>query len=405
MPGAGRRLKAGREGMDKIHLVITGRRNTGKSSLANKILGQSKAVVSPVPGTTTDPVKKSYEIPGIASVVLIDTAGIDDEGELGKLRIGKTFDAIQQADAAILVIAHNQFGEYEENLIRQFQLYHQPFVILHNRSDITPLDPQLAKNLKQKYHTEIIAFSALQDQREKLLAFFSKWLVFPEARPLLAGLIKPGQLVMLVTPIDSEAPTGRLILPQVQMLRAVLDQHALGIVLQPEEMDGYFHSGKAIPDLVITDSQVFGQVVAQIPEEIPLTSFSILLAHHKGNFKKYIIGTQKIGDLHDGDRILLLESCSHHTSCEDIGRVKIPALLRKYTSKQLEFDFVAGLDQIKRPFQEYALIIQCGGCMITATQLRHRLQPAIEAGIPVSNYGMTLAYLQGIFERATREMR
>ena len=388
--------------MDKIHIVITGRRNTGKSSLINMILGQSKAVVSAIPGTTTDPVKKSYEIPGIASVVLIDTAGIDDEGELGKLRIEKTFAAIQQADAALLVITHNQFGEWEENLIRQFQAYHQPFAILHNQSDIIPLDPLLDKELRQKYQTEVIGFSTRKDQRDELLTFLSKWLVRPETRPLLDGLIQPGQLIMLVTPIDTEAPAGRMILPQMQMLRAILDQHCIGIVLQPVELAAYFASGKPAPHLVITDSQAFGQVAALIPREIPLTSFSIVLAHHKGNFEKYLEGTSKVDYLHDGDRILILESCSHHVSCEDIGRVKIPALLKKHTLKQLEFDFVASLDQIKRPFQEYALIIQCGGCMVTSTQLRHRLQPAIQAGIPVSNYGMILAYLQGIFPRATQ---
>lgn len=206
---------------------------------------------------------------------------------------------------------------------------------------------------------------------------------------------------MLVTPIDSEAPTGRMILPQVQMLRDILDHRCMSIVLQPEEIPAFFKRTDLRPDIVVTDSQAFGKVAPLIPPGMPLTSFSIVFAHYKGNFTKYSEGTPEIANLKDGDRILMLESCSHHTSCEDIGRVKIPALLQKHTGKRLEFDFVAGLDRISRPFTDYALIIQCGGCMVTARQLHNRLQPAIEAGIPVSNYGMALAWVQGIFERTT----
>ena len=350
--------------MDKFHLVITGRRNTGKSSIVNTILQQDKAVVSPIAGTTTDPVKKSYEIPGVASVVLIDTAGTDDEGELGELRVKKTFETIRQADA--------------------------------------PLQEQLREKLLQKYGTPVIGFSTCQAKREMLIQKIGTLVNRQNSSSLLGDLVCPGQVVMLVTPIDSEAPTGRMILPQVQMLREILDRHGIGIVVQPEEITTYFQRNSLRPDLVITDSQVFGKIAPWIPQDIPFTSFSIILAHHKGNFDRYLAGTSRIPELKDGDRILLLESCSHHVSCEDIGRVKIPALLRKYTGKQLEFDHIAGLDRIERPITDYALIIQCGGCMITATQLRHRLQPAIDARIPVSNYGMTIAWLQGIFDRATQ---
>ena len=345
--------------MDKFHLVITGRRNTGKSSIVNTILQQDKAVVSPIAGTTTDPVKKSYEIPGVASVVLIDTAGTDDEGELGELRVKKTFETIRQADAALLVITGNRFGHFEEILTEEFQKLNLPFLIVHNKSDLEPLQEQLREKLLQKYGTPVIGFSTCQAK-------------------------------------------SRMILPQVQMLREILDRHGIGIVVQPEEITTYFQRNSLRPDLVITDSQVFGKIAPWIPQDIPFTSFSIILAHHKGNFDRYLAGTSRIPELKDGDRILLLESCSHHVSCEDIGRVKIPALLRKYTGKQLEFDHIAGLDRIERPITDYALIIQCGGCMITATQLRHRLQPAIDARIPVSNYGMTIAWLQGIFDRATQ---
>ena len=387
--------------MDKVHIVIAGRRNTGKSSLINCIIGQEKAVVSDIAGTTTDPVKKSYEIPGVASVVFIDTAGIDDEGTLGQLRIGKTLDAIRQADAAILVISHNRFGEEEEKLMAEFQKSGQPFLVLHNQSDLEPLAESLRHEIKTRWHAEILPFSTLQPERETLMKAIAQLVGKPEQRSLLGDIIRPGQLILLVTPIDSEAPTGRLILPQVKMLRDILDNHCMSIVLQPEEIPTFFARTPIRPDLVVTDSQVFGIVARQIPPEIPLTSFSIVFARHKGNFARYVEGTPHISRLQDGDRILMLESCSHHVSCEDIGRIKIPSLLRKHTGKQLEFDFIAGLDRIPRPFTDYALIIQCGGCMVTSRQLRNRLQPAIDAGIPVSNYGMALAWMQGIFQRAT----
>lgn len=386
--------------MDKFHLVITGRRNTGKSSIINCILGQNKAIVSAIAGTTTDPVKKSFEIPGVASVVLIDTAGTDDTGELGHLRIAKTFETLKQADAALLVFTGNDFGSYEERLAREFQTRNQPFLLVHNKSDESPLQPALREKLKKKYQTGILDFSVLRDTSRNLIPAISGLIRIPGDNSLLGGRIMQGQIVLLVTPIDSEAPTGRMILPQVQMLRDALDHHCICIIVQPDELPEVMKRPAFLPDLVITDSQAFAAVSAQIPETIPLTSFSIVLARHKGNFGHYLQGTRQIASLHDGDRILILESCSHHVSCEDIGRVKIPALLRKSTGKKLDFDFVAGLDSIGRPFTDYALIIQCGGCMVTRTQLRHRLQPAIDAGIPVSNYGMVIAWTLGIFERA-----
>ncbi len=391
--------------MDKIHIIITGRRNTGKSSLINCILNQEKAVVSAIPGTTTDPVKKSYEIPNVASVVFIDTPGIDDEGTLGELRIEKTREALLQADAAILVIYNNQFGEYEEQLIQKFKALGQSFIILHNKSDQEAPTPELQQRIRQLYQKELLTFSTTNPDRELLMQSIIQLIGTPEKRSLLGSIIRPGQLIMLVTPIDSEAPTGRMILPQVQMLRDILDNRCMSIVLQPEEIPVFFERSPLRPDLVVTDSQAFGKVAPLIPADIPLTSFSIAFAHFKGNFPKYLEGTHQIANLQNGDRILMLESCSHHVSCEDIGRHKIPAMLQKRTGKSLEFDFVAGLDRINRPFSDYALIIQCGGCMVTARQLRNRLQAAIEAGIPVSNYGMTLAWLQGIFPRATAPLK
>lgn len=388
--------------MEKLYIVITGRSNTGKSSLVNAILGQSKSVVSSQAGTTTDPVKKSYEIPGVASVVLVDTAGIDDEGEIGRLRIEKTWEAVEQADMAVLVISGNRFGEEEERLISEFRRLKQPFLIVHNKSDLAPLAPALLETLTRRYDVPVIDFSTQQSAPDELLKALIPLLPTTQPATLLGALLHPGQTVLLITPIDSEAPAGRLILPQVQMLRDILDNRYIGIILQPEELPAYLATHTPAPDLVITDSQAFGRVAALLPPEIPLTSFSIILAHHKGNFNHYLKGTTQIASLRDNDRILMLESCSHHVSCEDIGRVKLPALLRKYSGKKLTFDFVAGLSRIQRPLTDYALILQCGGCMVTATQLRNRLQTAIDAGIPVSNYGMAIAFTQGIFERAVK---
>lgn len=388
--------------MNKLHLVITGRRNTGKSSLINTLLAQKKAIVSPIAGTTTDPVKKSFEIPGYASVIFTDTAGIDDEGELGKQRIEKTSEAIQQADGAILVIKENTFGSYEEELIRQFEEAEIPFLIVHNQRDRTPLQTKLKKQLEEKYKTQVLDFSTNKDPNTGILEALKVTFIPPVPCSLIGEIVQSGDLVLLVTPIDSEAPAGRMILPQVQLIRDILDNHCINVVLQPEEIPAFLKKTALLPALVVTDSQAFGQVAALIPEDIPLTSFSIVLAHRKGNFLDYLKGTSYIPRLKDGDRILMLESCSHHVSCEDIGRVKIPTLLRKYTGKQLEFDFIAGLDSIRRPITDYRFVIQCGGCMITDKQLQNRLRPIIKAGIPVSNYGMALAYVQGIFQRAVQ---
>jgi [FeFe] hydrogenase H-cluster maturation GTPase HydF len=219
-------------------------------------------------------------------------------------------------------------------------------------------------------------------------------------RALVGDLIKQGDIVLLITPIDVEAPEGRLILPQVQVIRDVLDNDAVCIILKEREVDAFLRNTKIKPALAITDSQLFLKAAAMIPEDIPLTGFSVLLAHYKGRFHEYLKGTPKISELKDGDRILLLESCTHHVSCDDIGRVKIPRWISQFTGKNLQYDVVAGLSSLERPISDYALVIQCGGCMITRKQLFNRLKPAIDAGIPVTNYGMTIAYVQGVYQRA-----
>lgn len=390
--------------MEKLHIAIVGRRNSGKSSLINVLTGQKVAIVSDVPGTTTDPVKRSYEIPGFASVVFIDTAGIDDTGELGRQRIAKTTEILPQSDFILLLITENRFEAMEENLVRQIQNLHIPFLILHNKSDILSLHPDVKNTLESRYKTQVIDFCCRRPENiSELFEAIRKLKQISTSPSLLGKIIRPRDILLLVTPIDSEVPVGRLILPQVQMIRDILDNHSVSIVLQPEEISSFLLTTGIRPRLVITDSQVFKKVAEQIPANIPLTSFSIVLAHRKGYFQEYIKGTRTIDSLQDGDTILLLESCSHHTTCEDIGRVKIPALLKKYTGKQLNFEFIPALDLLEKSPSAYALVIQCGGCMVTSQQLQTRLRPFIESGIPVSNYGMTLAFLNGIFERSIQE--
>lgn len=392
--------------MEKKYIIIVGRTNTGKSSLINALTGQEIAIVSDKAGTTTDPVKKTYEIPGWSTVVFIDTAGTNDQGELGTKRIEKTLEALKSADLALLIFTGNRFTEEERQLVSHLQEHHLPFLLIHNKSDVIPLAPELKHELEKNYHTPVIDFSARYPFGPDTIIQAIRNLL-PHSRPasLLENLVHPKDIVILVTPIDSEAPTGRLILPQVRTIRELLDQHCISIAVQPGELSGLLQKASLTPQLVITDSQVFKQVAETVPSHIPLTSFSILLARLKGDFTKFMEGTRHISGLNEGDTILMLESCSHLTSCEDIGRVKIPALLQKQTGKRLNFDFVSGLTAIQRPITDYALVIQCGGCMITPRQFANRLRAAIEAGIPVSNYGMTIAYLQGIFERATSLFR
>ncbi len=396
-------MKQGKTKDNKIHIGIYGRRNYGKSSLINLLAGQQIAIVSNTPGTTTDPVKKSIEIKGIGPCIMIDTAGIDDTGELGKKRIAKTSHTLEQIDIAILMLSGNQFGKYEKNVIQKLKEYEIPYCIIHNKSDITPLDSALQKDITRLYNVNVIDFSVKKKTgTDKIINELIR--IIPDTlhakKTLIGDLIQQGDTVLLVTPIDVAAPEGRLILPQVQVIRDILDNDAIAIVTKERELDSLLTKIQPKPVLVVTDSQVFLKVDASIPKDIPLTSFSIVLARLKGNFEKYIEGTSAISGLKSGDKVLLLESCTHLTSCDDIGRVKIPRWIDSFTGQKLHYDVVAGLDNPPHPIQEYALIIQCGGCVITSKQLKNRLKPAIDANIPVSNYGMAIAYVQGIFNRA-----
>jgi len=391
----------GRE--SKPHIGIYGRRNNGKSSLINCLAGQEIAIVSVHPGTTTDPVRKSFEITDFGPVILVDTAGIDDSGELGEKRIERTLSTMDTIDLALLVVADNSWGEHEDELVRKFGDNDVPYIIIHSKSDIQEPTEEFKNRIKLKTGTVLFEFSSADKRNyEELISLIRN--TIPEHSyknpSLLGDLISYGDIVILITPIDIEAPAGRLILPQMQAIRDILDNEAVAIVLKEREVDAFLKKTKIKPALAITDSQVFVKADASIPDDIPLTSFSIMLARFKGDFENYLKGTPKISSLKDGDRVLLLESCTHHVSCDDIGRTKIPRWITNFTGKKIEFDVVAGLDTLSRPVADYSLVIQCGGCMITRKQLHNRLQPAIKAGVPVTNYGMAIAYVQGIYNRA-----
>ena len=387
----------------KPHIGIFGRRNVGKSSFINALTGMEVAIVSEVAGTTTDPVKKSMEILGVGPSIIIDTAGIDDSGELGEKRIAKTLDVIKQIDCAVLLISDNTFDEFDEMLIRKFSRYNIPCLIVHNKTDVEPLVNSTIKEIQQYTNTPIVEFSAKTNSNMDCVIETLKSII-PETAyqnpSLLKGIISRGDIVLLITSTDSEAPEGRLILPEVMAIRDVLDNGAINIVVEKTELELFLQNTSLRPKLVITDSQAFKLVNKIIPSDIPLTGFSVAFAHMRGPFNEYVKGAKKISNLKDGDRVLILESCTHQVSCDDIGRFKIPRWLKEFTHKQLEFDVVTGLDEIKNPVTDYALIIQCGSCMITRKQVFSRLSDAIEAGVPVTNYGLTIAWINGIFDRA-----
>ena len=392
-----------REGFRGTFIGIFGRRNSGKSSLINLLTEQDIAIVSDKPGTTTDPVSKSVEIFGIGPVVLIDTAGIDDTGELGEKRIKKSKEAIKKVDCAILVVAENTFDNFEIDLIKLFDEYAVPYLIVHNKSDISPLTSETIAEIKSHSSSEILDFSTQNDEKKELLISLLKNTIPTtnyQKPSLLGGLVQPKDVVLLITPIDSEAPDGRMILPQNMAIRDVLDNNCITVVVKETELEDFFKLGIK-PSLAITDSQAFNYVSKIVPTDVPLTSFSIVFARLKGDFEKYLEGTPHISQLKDGNRVLILESCTHQVNCDDIGRVKIPGLLQKFTGKKLEFAVVSGLSEVTERVENYSLVIQCGGCMVTRKQLLNRLKPFTEAGIPVTNYGMTLAFVNGIFERAT----
>ena len=384
----------------KPHIGIFGRINSGKSSLINLLTEQNIAIVSDTAGTTTDPVKKSIEIFGVGPCVLIDTAGIDDVGELGQQRVEKSMKVLEEIDCAILVITENNFSDPEKQIIKRMKELAVPFFIVHNKADQEPLLAVTKAVIEKNFNVKVLDFSVLRrNDIAPLVEMLKK--TIPESAyqkvSLLGGIIKPNEVVVLVCPVDSEAPEGRLILPQVMAIRDVLDNECICVVLKETHLQQYLDSMPK-PALIVTDSQVFGFVSKIVPPEIPLTSFSIVMARLRGDFDNYVKGTPYLSELKDGDTVLLLESCTHHSTCEDIGRVKLPRMILKFTGKDIKFEYVAGLAPIDHP-EKYAMAIQCGGCMSTRKQLLNRTNLFVNQGIPISNYGMALAYMNGIFER------
>jgi len=388
------------------HIGIFGRRNVGKSSFINAITGQDVSIVSKHPGTTTDPVNKIIELEDIGPVVLIDTAGIDDSGSLGKKRIEATKNTIKKIDLGIILIENNDYGKYEKNICKELKEHKTPFFIVHNKSDIKATTDAVRKDIEKSSSTKVIDFSSTTKNNIKrvmeAIKFYTPESAFQNTS-LLDGLVEKGDVVLLITPIDSEAPKGRMILPEAQALLDALNKNCIAVTIKETEIDLFFEKFKVKPKIAITDSQAFKKANASVPKDVPLTSFSILFSRLKGDFDEYLRGVKQIAKLKNNDNILILESCSHHVTHDDIGRIKIPRWLLEHTGKKLNFDIVAGTDTIPQS-KKYALAIQCGGCMLTRKQVLNRTKMATDAGIPVTNYGMVIAYVHGILERATRPL-
>lgn len=380
---------------ERVHISFFGRRNVGKSSLLNAVTGQELAVVSDVRGTTTDPVSKTMELLPVGPVVVIDTPGYDDEGSLGALRVKKTKQILNKTDVAVLVAdAAEGLTETERELTAIFEQKQIPYLVAYNKSD-------LADNAQPPDASNAIFVSALQKtniyELKEAIAALAR--CEEPQRRLAADLVQPGDTAVLVTPIDSAAPKGRLILPQQQVIRDLLERGALSVVVRETELTAALAALAKPPAIVITDSQAFERVDRDLPKEIPLTSFSILMARYKGTLLPSVQGARHISRLKDGDTVLLCEGCTHHRQCGDIGTVKLPAWLSRFTGKNLQYRFTSGTEYPEdlSPFQ---LVIHCGGCMLNEREMRFRIQSAIDAGVPVTNYGMAIAYVHGILERS-----
>lgn len=379
---------------DRVHIGFFGRRNAGKSSVVNAVTGQELAVVSEVKGTTTDPVQKAMELLPIGPVVIIDTPGIDDEGSLGELRVRKTKQILNKTDVAVLVVDKTVgITSVEEELIAIFQEKKIPYVIVFNKQDL----PEGSVPDEEYY----IAVSAKTGyQIEELKEKIGQLAVTEEPKLKIVGdIISPSDFVVLVVPIDKAAPKGRLILPQQQTIRDILESDATAIVVKEYELRETLAQLGKKPSLVITDSQVFAKVSADTPKDIPLTSFSILFARYKGNLQTVVQGAAAIETLQDGDKVLISEGCTHHRQCDDIGSVKIPRWLKNYTGKELQIELSSGTE-FPEDLSEYKLIIHCGGCMLNEREMKYRLKCAQDQDIPITNYGIAIAYMQGILKRS-----
>lgn len=393
---------------ERTHIGIFGKRNAGKSSVINAITGQSLAIVSNVKGTTTDPVLKSMELLPLGPVVLIDTPGLDDEGDLGHLRIQKAYQILNKTDIALLVIDGTAGMTAEDyQILDRIRAKNIPYLIVFNKADLAPdadtsdAAPSNADTSDTADAANVIWVSAvtglhIQELKERLATLLPDE---DSGKTILGDLIRPSDFIILVVPIDKAAPKGRLILPQQQTIRDILDHNAISIVVKETDLKHTLETLGKKPALVITDSQVFDKAAADTPSDIPLTSFSILFARYKGNLKTLVDGARMLRHLENGDKILISEGCTHHRQCDDIGTVKLPRLIRNYTGKELEFEFTSGTEF---PFslEKYRLIVHCGGCMLNEREMKYRIRCAEDAGIPITNYGTAIACMKGILERS-----
>ena len=382
---------------NRIHIGIFGKRNAGKSSIINAMTGQSLAIVSDVAGTTTDPVLKAMELLPLGPVVIIDTPGLDDVGELGLMRVQKAYQILNKTDIALVVVDGTVgITAEDERIIERIKLKNIPYLIVKNKMDLCE---------KAEEEDNIIFVSAttgknIHELKERIGRLAPRE---DKSRRIVGDILQQGDFVVLVVPIDSAAPKGRLILPQQQTIRDVLEAGAAAIVTRDHELaDTLKNLGKK-PRLVITDSQVFGTVSKIVPDDVELTSFSILMARYKGDLEANVKGARALEHLKDGDKVLISEGCTHHRQCEDIGTVKLPRWIQEYTEKKLEFCFTSGTE-FPLDLSEYALIVHCGGCTLNEREMKYRLKCAEDQNIPMTNYGICIAYLNGILERSIRPL-
>ncbi len=379
---------------DRVHISFFGKRNVGKSSLLNAVTGQKISVVSDVLGTTTDPVKKAMELLPLGPVMIIDTPGFDDEGTLGELRVEKTREILSKTDVAVLVLdANSELDEREQEFLKLVNEKNLPLIIAHNKSDLLKSVPKDKDN-----HIWVSAEKKFNiNELKELLAGLAKGV--KNERKIVSDMLSKGDIVVLVTPIDESAPKGRLILPQQQTIRDIIDSGCVAVVTQVEELTATLEALKESPKMVITDSQAFGKVSSLVPESIPLTSFSILFARYKGNLMEQVRGASEISKLKDGDKVLIAEGCTHHRQCGDIGTVKMPAWIKKYSGANPEFTFTSG-GEFPKDLSEYRLIVHCGGCMLGEAEMKHRVMTAKRENVPVVNYGVAIAHMNGILRRS-----
>ncbi len=384
---------------ERIHIGVFGKRNSGKSSLVNAITGQKLSIVSEIKGTTTDPVLKTMELLPLGPVVIIDTAGIDDEGDLGNERVKKSYQILNKTDIAVVVIDGLKIDNENQLLIEKINSKEIPYIIVHNKCDTFDCnDIQLKEN-------EICVSSLTGENINELKDLFSKVYKNTEnERRIISDIIKPSDFVILVVPIDKAAPKGRLILPQQQTIRDILDTNANAIVIKETELKNTLDSLNKKPSIVVCDSQIFEKVSNELPEDIRLTSFSILMARYKGNLEQSVEGVNALNTLNNGDKILISEGCSHHRQCGDIGTVKLPKWIKEYTNKDFVYEFTSGIE-FPEDLTPYKLVIHCGGCMLNEKEMKYRYRQASEQNIPITNYGILIADINGILKRSLKPFK